>query len=202
MQTVEELARTDGFAAARRAMIDSQLRVSGVNAEFALARMGAVPREDFVPAAARGHAYVDRAVPLGDGRFLAAPLFYGRLLEEADPGPADRALVVDGGSGYVAELVRPLVAALETATPEDAAAGKVPDGAFTLLLIDGAVEQLPTALAARLADGARVVGGLTLRGITRLAVGRKAAGEVALAPLAEMGIPELSEFALPKGWRF
>jgi protein-L-isoaspartate(D-aspartate) O-methyltransferase len=202
VQSAQELARTDGFAAARRAMIDSQLRVSGVNAEFALVRLAAVPREQFVPAAARGHAYVDRAVPLGGGRFLAAPLFYGRMLEEADPAIADRVLVIDGGSGYLAALVRPLVASLESVTPAAAVAGKVADGQFTLLLVDGAVEQLPAALVARLDDGARVVAGLKLRGLTRLAVGRKAAGEVALAPLAEMGIPELPEFAVAKGWTF
>jgi protein-L-isoaspartate(D-aspartate) O-methyltransferase len=202
VQSAQELARTDGFAAARRAMIDSQLRVSGVNAEFALARLAAVPREQFVPADARGHAYVDRSVPLGGGRFLAAPLFYGRMLEEANPTSADHALVVAGGSGYLAELVRPLVGALESVTPEAAVAGKVAGGPFTLLLVDGAVEHLPAALVAALADGARVVGGLKLRGLTRLAVGRKTAGEVALAPLAEMGIPELPEFAVAKGWSF
>ena len=65
------------FTAARRAMIDSQLRTSGVNAPWVLARMNAVPREDFVPAAAREVAYTDRAVPLGDGRMLAAPLVHG-----------------------------------------------------------------------------------------------------------------------------
>ncbi len=49
---------------------------------------------------------------------------------------------------------------------------------------------------------ARVVTGLVVRGLTRLAAGRKAAGEVALVPLAEIGIPVLPEFAAPKGWSF
>ena len=51
--------------AARKAMIDSQLRTSGVNADFVLSRMGAVARENFVPASARGFAYIDRAIALG-----------------------------------------------------------------------------------------------------------------------------------------
>ena len=42
---------------ARRAMIDSQLRTSGVNAPWVLDRMRAVPREDFLPATAQGFAY-------------------------------------------------------------------------------------------------------------------------------------------------
>jgi len=32
--------------------------------------------------------------------------------------------------------------------------------------------------------------------------GRKAAGEVALLPLAEIGIPTLRELAAPKRWSF
>jgi len=202
VQILQERAGTDGFAAARKAMIDSQLRVSGVNAGFVLARMAAVPREEFVPAAVRGQAYADRATPLGDGRYLAAPLVQGRMLEEARPDARDNVLLVDGGSGYLAELVRPLVGSLTVIRPEEAVAGTVADGQFTLLMIDGAIEQLPAALAARLADGARVVTGQMLRGVTRLAAGVKAAGDVVLTPLAEIGIPELPEFAAPKGWSF
>lgn len=202
MQIVQDRTDTDGFAAARRAMIDSQLRVSGVNAGFVLARMSAVAREEFVPAEMRGQAYIDRATPLGDGRYLAAPLVQGRMLEEAVPGTSDTALVVDAGSGYLAELVRPLVGSLAVTSPEDAVAGKIEGGPFTLVLIDGAIEQLPAALVERLADGGRVVTGQKLRGVTRLAAGVKAGGDVALEPLAEIGIPELPEFAAPKAWSF
>jgi protein-L-isoaspartate(D-aspartate) O-methyltransferase len=199
---VDERSAARDLAAARKAMIDSQLRTSGVSAGFVLERMGAVPRERFVPDAARAHAYVDRAVPLGNGHYLAAPLVQGRMLEEAAPTLSDRALLVDGGSGYLAELLRPLAGALEVVAPGDAAAKSSMTGNFTLLMIDGAIEQLPDALTARLDDNARIVTGLVARGITRLAVGRKVAGEVSLVPLAEMGIPVLPEFAAPKGWSF
>ncbi len=66
----------------------------------------------------------------------------------------------------------------------------------------GAIEELPAALAAQLSAEGRLVTGLVTRGVTRLAVGRKAAGEVALLPLAELGIPVLPEFAAPKRWSF
>lgn len=202
MTLVENRPARQGFAKARKAMIDSQLRVSGVNAEIVLERMGAVPREDFVPEGARGFAYMDRAIPLGNGRFLAAPLVHGLMLEEAAPGREDRVLLVDGGSGYLAELLRPLVGTLETVSPAQALEAGRGKGDFTLLVIDGAIEQLPDALVRRLAEDGRVVTGLVVRGLTRLAVGRKVAGEVALLPLAEIGIPVLPEFALPESWSF
>ena len=86
--------KTTDFAAARRHMIESQLRTSGVNDSWVLERMAAVPREDFVPEAARAGAYVDRTVPLGDGAFLAPPLAQGLILTHARPDAADRALLV------------------------------------------------------------------------------------------------------------
>lgn len=187
---------------ARRAMIDSQLRTSGVSAEWVLRRMDAVERERFVPESARGFAYIDRAIPVGDGRYLAAPIVQGMMLQEARPTPADKALLVDGGSGYLAELLRPLVGSLEVISPADAVASTRKRGDFTLLLIDGAIGQLPETLTRRLADEARIVAGTISDGLTRLAIGRKVAGQVALQPLAELGIPALPEFAVPKGWSF
>lgn len=182
-------------------MIDSQLRTSGVNAPFVLERMATVPREEFAPQASRSVAYMDRAIPLGEGRYLPAPVVHGMMLEEARPVRADRCLVVDSGAGYLPELVRPLVGTCEAVDPQGAASARK-HGEFTLLLIDGAVEQLPAALIRRLADDARVVAGVVRSGVTRLATGRKVNGEVALLPLAELGIPVMHAFDVPKGWSF
>lgn len=189
------------FATARRAMIDSQLRTSGVNEPWVLARMNAVPREDFVPAEARPVAYIDRAVPLGGSAMLAAPLFHARLLAEAKPVQSDRVLVVDGGSGYLPALIEGLAGSVTVVTPDDAMKGGK-KGDYTLLLIDGAVEQLPEGIAKRLSEDARVVTGLIYNGVSRLAIGRKSGGTIALLPLAELGIPRLSAFDKPKAWSF
>jgi protein-L-isoaspartate(D-aspartate) O-methyltransferase len=193
-------AKNDTSGAARRAMIDSQLRTSGVTAAAVVARMAAVPREDFVPASARAAAYMDRAVPLGDGKYLAAPLVHGMLLQEADPAATDNAIVVDGGSGYLPELLRPLVGSLTVLTPEQALA----KGRETadLILIDGAIEQMPDTLASRLVDGGRLVTGLIENGVTSVARGRKSGTGVAFMKLGEVGVPRLAAFDKPKGWSF
>ena len=188
--------------AARKAMIDSQLRTSGVNEEFALARMMAVPREDFLPADKAELAYIDRSVSLGTDAHLASPLFYGKLLLEAAPRKDDSVLIVEGGTGYLAELVRPLVASVMTVSVEDAAKGALPEGRFSLVLVDGAVEQLPEAFADALEDGGRAVSGLLLRAVTRLASGRKVAGQLTLEPVEDIGVPVLTAFNRPKGWTF
>jgi protein-L-isoaspartate(D-aspartate) O-methyltransferase len=92
-------------------------------------------------------------------------------------------------------------AAVTLLTPAEAAAARK-GGEVALILIDGAIEQLPNGLAGRLADGGRIVTGVVERGVTRLAFGRKVAGEVALLSLAEIGMPVLAEFAAPKRWTF
>jgi len=193
---------TRDTTSARRAMIDSQLRTSGVNEEFALARMMAVPREDFLPQDKAGLAYIDRSVPLGAGAHMAAPVFYGKMLIEAAPQASDEVLIVEGGTGYLAELVRPLVGNVTTVPVEDAARGSVPGGAFSLLLIDGAIEQLPDALAETVVQDGRIVSGLVLRDVTRLAAGRKIAGHISLQPVEDLGIPVLHAFDRPRSWTF
>ena len=184
--------------AARRAMIDSQLRPSGVNDPAVLAAFNRVRREDFVPAAAQGFAYMDRAVPLGSGKVLAPPLSHGQMLMEAAPAQADRALLVDGGSGYLAALLGPLVGSLDIIAPGEAAVGH----GYTLLLIDGAIERLPQALSDALATDARVVTGLIERGLSRLATGRKASGGVGFLTLGEADFTPLAEYAVPAKWSF
>lgn len=190
------------FDDARRAMIDSQLRTSGVNDPAVLARMSRVAREDFVPADQRAAAYSDRAVRLPDGGALPAPLFHGMLLAEARPAPADRVIVVDGGSDYLPVLVAPMVAMVETVGAADAACGKLRGAGATLLLIDGAIEHLPEALVKKLPEGVRVVTGLSERGVTRLAAGRKTGATLGLVPLAEIGVPRLAAFDREASWSF
>jgi len=190
----------DASLAARRAMIDSQLRTSGVNEPWILDAMNALPREDFVPANMREAAYIDRAIPLEDGHMLAAPLVHGRMLAEARPVASDKALLIGQADGYLAALLRHMVGHLDTLTPGEA--GSHGGGDYSLIVVDGAVEVLPDALADRLAPDGRVVTGQVLRGVTRLATGRKSGGSIALLPLAELGIPILPELAAPKRWSF
>jgi len=199
-RTLQTSAPRADFAAARRAMIDSQLRTSGINDAGVLQRMAAVAREAHVPEGARGVAYMDRGIAFDDGGHIAAPVFYGMTLQEARPEPSDEVLVVDGGSGYLPALVEPLVKSVKAITPEQAHGSL--RGTFSLILIDGAVEQFPDTLTRRLAEDGRVVAGLIEDGVTRLAAGRPAGGAIGWLRLAEMGIPRLRQFDTPKRWSF
>src|SRR5215218_1325814 len=90
------------FAAARRAMIDSQLRPEGVTNPAVLAAMGSIPREQFVPEELRPLAYSDRPLDFGKGQSMMAPAALARLLGELEPRAGERALVVGSDNGYAA----------------------------------------------------------------------------------------------------
>ena len=207
------------FAAARSAMIESQLRPQGVTDPAVLAAMGSVPRERFVPDHSRPRAYVDRAVAIGEGRFLAAPAVLGQLLTEMVPETGQRALVVGAGTGYSAAILAAMgleVVALESA---DALARrarklgvKVLDGPleaghakaapYDHILIDGAVELIPDAIVDQLAEGGRLGTALSDRGITRLIVGRKAGGAFGYLSIGDAGVPALPGFTRPRAFTF
>lgn len=201
MVLVQERA---GYEAARRAMIDSQLRVSGVNDPAILAAFAAVAREDHVPAAARAVAYIDRAVPLGGGAMLAPALSHGQMLTAAAPTSDDRVLVIGRPGGYLAALAAQLCASVTVGAPDTnwANADWTSAAPFSLVLIDGAIEVAPEGLAAVLADQGRVVTGLIERGVARLAIGRRVGGKLAFTTLAEADFAPLPEFVAKKSWSF
>ena len=207
------------YSLARRAMVDSQLRPEAVTDRGVLAAMGSVERERFVPEEARALAYFDRSLPIGPGRTMMPPAALGRLLSELAPRAGERALVVGSGRGYSAALLAAIgldVTALESdpalAAPAEAAgivtevgdlAAGWPAGApYDIILIDGAVEEIPPAFAQQLAPGGRVGGGLADRGVTRLVIGRVSGGVIGLATLADTDIAVLPGFARPRVFTF
>jgi protein-L-isoaspartate(D-aspartate) O-methyltransferase len=207
------------FAAARAAMVESQLRPQGVTDPAVLDAMGSVPREKFLPPRTRPLAYVDRAVAIGGGRFLAAPAVLGQLLTQMMPQPGQRALVVGAGSGYSAAVLQAMglsVTALESSAELAAAAREngldVAEGPlgtgwkkgapYDQVLIDGAVEYIPDAITDQLADGGRLGTALIDRGITRLVVGRKAGDAFGHLSLSDAGVPTLPGFMCPRAFTF
>lgn len=204
------MAQVD-FAAMRAAMVASQLRTSDVNDPAVIAAMSRVPREDFVPAARRDTAYVDRPIPLGNGRAINPPLATGRLLTVAEVRPGDKVLLIGDATGYTAALLDGMGAVVtavdESTRPErlpasvawvkgQAEKGHAKSAPYDVIIVEGAVPELPAALSAQLAEGGRVAMGFVERGVTRLASGRKAGditGFVSLADLEMVVLPGFEE---------
>ena len=194
-------ASTPEFAAARQAMVDSQLRPQGVTDPQVLAAMGSVERERFVPEDARSLAYSDRSVPLGDGRALPPPSALGILLDAMQPSAGERALVIGPGTGYSAAVLDALgIEAIES----DGAAklGGRTSESFDLILFDGAIEFIPDAIVDRLADGGRLGAALIESGVTRLILGRKSGGVFGFRVIGDAAVPPLPGFTRPPAFVF
>lgn len=168
------------YARARRMMVDNQLRTSAVTDPRLLAVMGRVPRERFVPEAWRALAYSDAPVPLGNGRKLASPAPFARLVQLAEIEPGDRVLDLGCATGYSTAVlaglagevvgVDPDAALVESARatladlgiPADIRAGPIDGsglsgGPFDVIVIENAVDAVPTGLWQHLADHGRLV---------------------------------------------
>lgn len=182
------------FEDMRRAMVDSQLRTSGVTETWVLAAMGSLPRENYVPASHRETAYMDRSIALDDGTVLNPAVSTALMLQAADVAKDDNVLMVGAATGYVAALLKGRVAKLTCADAAELTAAEK-SAPYTLIIIDGAAEELPASLLALAKDGARLVAGLHEGVVTRLAKGYVYGGKVALKPFIDSEIAPLAAFA-------
>ena len=207
------------FAAARDAMIESQLRPQGVTDPAVLEAMGLVERESFLPKPVRPMAYVDRGVSIGEGRFLAAPAVLGQLLTQMKPQRGQCALVIGAGTGYSAKVLGIMglrviavecdaaLAAVASEQGIDVTEGPLETGLqkaapYDQILIDGAVELIPDIIIDQLAEGGRLGTAIVDRGITRLVVGRKIGGAFGTLSFGDAGVPVLPGFSRPKEFTF
>ncbi|HEY0629410.1 MAG TPA: protein-L-isoaspartate O-methyltransferase [Sphingomicrobium sp.] len=207
------------FSLARRVMIDNQLRPQGVTDRGVLAAMGKVERERFVPDNIRALAYFDRPLKIGEGRAMMPPAALGRLLTEAAPLPGQRALVIGSGTGYSAAVLKEIgleVVALESDETLASLAGNAgidmvvgdlakgwPKAApYDLILLDGAVEEVPAALGKQLAPEGVLAGAIDDRGVTRLIVGTCANGAIGWRSIADSDVDPLPGFERPRAFTF
>ena len=105
-------AQTQGdenWQAARRRMVETQLRARGVRSQDVLDAMLRVPRHLFVPPDMRPFAYEDRPLPIGWGQTISQPYIVGYMTEALQVAPGDTVLEIGTGSGYQAAVLAEMV---------------------------------------------------------------------------------------------
>jgi protein-L-isoaspartate(D-aspartate) O-methyltransferase len=100
--------------AARRQMIDQQVRTWDVLDARVLETLGSVRREAFVPEAYRAVAFADAPIPIGCGQFMLPPALEGRMLQALAPARGERALEVGTGSGFFAACLAQLTGSVDS----------------------------------------------------------------------------------------
>jgi protein-L-isoaspartate(D-aspartate) O-methyltransferase len=169
------------FTAARRMMVDGQIRPADVTDLRLIDAMFEVPRESFLPAVHAGLAYLDLDAPANDSgtRRLLKPMVLAKLIYAADLAGTDRVLDVGCASGYSSAILGRLAADV-VALEEDAAlagraavalrgqenvtvvtgplvAGWSAAAPYNVIVVNGACDVPPSALCDQLANGGRLV---------------------------------------------
>lgn len=166
------------FAAARRTMVENQVRTYDVTDQRVLAALESVPREVFVEDRQRAIAYLDRELTARGGKStLLTPMVLARMLQALDVQPGESVLDV-AGAGYGAALLRQLGATVTTVVSDGGSvkaalaeagvlqvtvvegalsAGAPNAGQFDAILVHGAADGEPETLIRQLKDGGRLI---------------------------------------------
>ncbi|HJM93655.1 MAG: protein-L-isoaspartate O-methyltransferase [Alphaproteobacteria bacterium] len=168
-------------ANARLNMVNSQLLTNKLTDDRITQALLAVPRENFVPKALRGVAYIDEDIALGDGRYLMEPMAFARMLQAAEIAPSDVVLDVACAGGYSTTVLAQLASTVVGLEVDDVAvaaaeaqlaamnvdnaavvAGELREGCadqgpYDVIFVNGAVAEVPEAFAGQLAKGGRIV---------------------------------------------
>jgi protein-L-isoaspartate(D-aspartate) O-methyltransferase len=203
--------RDDSLAAARRTMIDRDLRGRGIKDPRVLAAMEAVPRHLFVPENLRQFAYEDRPLPIGEDQTISQPYVVAYMSELLELRGNEKVLEIGTGSGYQAAVLARLAAEVysieiipslsERARRVIDRLGfknvylKVGDGffgweekaPFDAILLTAAAPKVPERLWRQLREGGRIIMPLgEPRQTQRLARIRKVAGREVVEELKEV----------------
>jgi protein-L-isoaspartate(D-aspartate) O-methyltransferase len=81
------------------------LASKGITDEYVLAAIGKVPRHVFFDDALLGHAYEDKAFPIGEGQTISQPYTVAFQTEKLELKPGDKVLEIGTGSGYQAAIL-------------------------------------------------------------------------------------------------
>jgi protein-L-isoaspartate(D-aspartate) O-methyltransferase len=205
--------------AARRMMVDGQVRTADVTDPDLIAAMLAVPRERFAPASVAELAYVDNDLPLGGGRALLKPMVLAKLIQAARVRNTDHVLDVGCGSGYSSAVLARLagsVVALEEdqalAQQAKQALGGIEGGGvinvvtgplnagwpavapYDIIFLNGVTEVVPEVLGRQLKSDGRLICVFGRASAGKAMIYRQIEGQLVGRPIFDAAAPLLPGF--------
>lgn len=212
------------FAARRTTMVDTQVRTSDVTKFPVIDAMLTIPREEFVPASRRSVAYSGENLDIGHGRVLLEPRTLAKMVDALDIQPDELVLDLACGYGYSAAVMARMAEAV-VAIEDDAelaseaeqrlseagidnvavlhaplTEGAPKQGPYDVILIEGAVQDIPAAIVEQLREGGRVAA-LFVEGALGVArIGTRQNGQLSWRYSFNAKAPMLPGFGLKRGF--
>lgn len=165
---------------ARFNMVEQQIRPWDVLDKRVLDTLLKVPREHFVPAEQQHFAFSDIALPIGHGETMLPPVVEGRILQSLLIAPHERVLEIGTGTGFFTACLAHLGQSVhsvdiypdftQTALEKldalnidrvvletgDAVNGWASKERFDVIVLTGAVQQIPESYRQQLNVGGRL----------------------------------------------
>lgn len=102
------------YEEARHNMIVQQIQPWNVRSDEILELIQRIPREDFVPAKYKEHAFTDMNIPLADNQEMMSPKVEAYMMQALNVQPKESVLEIGTGSGYVTALLASLARHVES----------------------------------------------------------------------------------------
>lgn len=212
------------YALQRLNMVESQVRPSDVVDRRVIRAMLALPREEFVPPSVRSVCYTDRDLPLNpdapiaEQRFVLQPRVQAKLMQALELPDEGICLDVGAGMGYSAAILSRICQTVIGIEPDEAmleigragfaaneienvvlfaselAEGRVDEGPFDGILLNGAVDFVPESLLDQLKDGGKLSAVLNEGGVGQATEWTRTGGNFAKRALFEATVAPLPGF--------
>ena len=206
---------------ARANMVESQIRPNAVTDRRLINALLTVPRERFTPAQSRALSYCDADIAVSEGaeggpaRFLISPMLFARIVQLAEIADSDHVLDIGCASGYSSAVIAQFAGSVVALEEDEKLAARAQDllgevgadnvavvqgrmnegypsqGPYDVIILEGAVDEVPEALFGQLASGGQLVAAIPGRGVARVhryvnsdgRIGGAAAFDAQLSPL-------------------
>ncbi len=203
----------------RTMMVDTQVRPSDVTKFPIIDAMLTVPRESFVPESQREAAYVGENLALPGGRVLLEPRTLAKMLDALDIQPEHVVLDIGCGLGYstaIAARLADFVVGVEDdeALADDAQAnlselgvdnaavisgplaeGSAKSGPYDIIILQGAAEEIPVAIAEQLRECGRIAAIFAEGALGVVRIGHNIDGKISWRFSFNAGAPVLAGFS-------
>ncbi len=169
------------YSKSRVNMVNGQIHTFGVVSADILESFRSTPREEFLPKDKQPLAYADEDIIIDDAHFLLEPAVHAKMIQSVNPQEDDVALDIGVGTGYSSAILSPLVTTVVALEPcqgfldkatrlwdeqglcnivgmkGSLAKGDPANAPFSLIILNGAVSEIPEGLVQQLSPEGRLI---------------------------------------------